>query len=126
MNWPDTKDGKLFKRLERQGVNFSKPHYIEFNVDFEHWPPPLTVITQLKSKFGNVNVFEPTYIEEGQEQSLEGLDQSQEGLDQPQEGYIALKTFTKVTYEFVITTQQEITDAMRPYGGYCNTWGILI
>jgi len=108
MNWPDTKDGKLFQRLERGGVNFAKPHYIEFNVDFSQWPPPLTAIHDLQAKFGNIKVFEP------------GRD------SHSHEGYIALKTFTKVTYEYVVDTQREITEYVQQYGGYCNSWALLM
>jgi hypothetical protein len=108
MNWPDTKDGKLFNRLARQGVNFNKPHYIEFNVDFDHWPPPIAAINELQSRFGTIKVFEPSC------------------QDNAQAGYIALKTFTTVTYEFVMDTQQEITDCVSRYGGYCNSWAILL
>jgi len=108
MNWPDTKDGKLFKRLEQGGVNFAKPHYIEFNVDFSQWPPPLAAISELQSKFGNIKVFEPN------------LESSSP------EGYIALKTFTTVTYDYVIDTQREITEYVQKFGGYCNSWALLM
>ena len=107
MNWPNNKDGELLKRLEADGVNFSKPHSIEFNVDFNRWPPPPDAISGLKERFGNLKLFEPG------------------GIDGMQEGYILLKTHAKVTYEFVTDTQREITDLVSQYGGYCNSWAVL-
>ena len=37
--WPETADGDVFRRLEGQGFDFSKYYWIDFNVDFDEWPP---------------------------------------------------------------------------------------
>ena len=107
MNWPNNKDKELLDRLERNGVNFSKPHVIEFNVDFYRWPPPEEAISGLQQRYGNLKLFEPG------------------GIDGMQEGYISLTTRARLSYQFVIDTQKEISRIVSQYGGYCNSWGIL-
>lgn len=108
MDWPENKDGELLRRLQRDGINLSQPHTVEFNVDFDHWPPPADVLTLLKEKYGNLKLFEPGFLHE------------------MQEGYASLKIVSEVSYDFVINTQREITDEVHCFGGYCNSWAILL
>jgi len=107
MTTPLDKDGELLHRLKRDGVNFSKPHFIEFNVDFWQWPPPHEAIDILQGKYGLVKIFEP-----GQ-------------LNDMQEGYLSLKMRAKLTYEFVTNMQREISECVIPFGGYCDSWAVL-
>ena len=39
MSWPETADGDVFRRLQSSQFDFSSLREIDFNVDFEHWPP---------------------------------------------------------------------------------------
>jgi len=107
MSWPKNKDGALLERMERDGINFLKPHLLEFNVDFNCWPPPPDAVKKLQEKFSDLKLYHPGK------------------LDDLQEGYISLTTYAKVSYEFVTDTQRDISEMMSQYGGYCNSWGIL-
>jgi len=107
MNWPYDKDGKLLERLRRDAINLSQKHFIEFNIDFQHWPPSREAIDILKGKYGNVKVFNP-----GQ-------------LNELQEGYLSIMVQAKLSYELVTTMQQEITNCVASFGGYCNSWALL-
>ena len=106
MDWPNTKDGKLFDRLKRSGVDFNKPHSIVFNVDFYQWPPPADAINELQQRYEQLKIYEPGKF------------------DDQQEGFVALKTNAKISYEFVTDTQREVTELVNEYGGYCNSWAL--
>jgi hypothetical protein len=40
-------------------------------------------------------------------------------------GYVQFQVEAPVTYELVIRMQREVTELMRPYGGYCESWGVM-
>lgn len=107
MNWPKTKDGELLRRLHRDGINLFAPQKLEFNVDFNYWPPSAEVLTLLKSKYRDIKLYEPGEY------------------DESQEGYVSVRTRSVVSHEYVTRTQHEITEVVGAYGGYCNSWALL-
>ncbi len=105
MSWPDDADGDVFRNLESDGFDFTKEYDIDFNVDFEDWPPSKEAINLLKSKYKNTKVIEP-----------ESDDTN---------GYVTFQIRAKVTYELVTSTQTQVTQAMKKYRGWCESWGVM-
>lgn len=108
MDWPKNKDSDLLKRLASDGINLTQPHMVEFNIDFDHWPPSDEVFSLLKTKYTNVKLFEPG------------------SNDELQEGYISVRVRSSISYEFVTNMQRELTEAVAAHGGYCNSWAVLL
>lgn len=106
MPWPNDADGDVFRRLESHGFDFTKEYDVDFNVDFDDWPPPAESVNLLKSKYNNVEIVEPENTESGN-------------------GYTTFQIRAKVTYELVTKTQKEVTQAMNKYRGWCESWGVL-
>jgi hypothetical protein len=106
--WPDDADGDVLRRLEAQGFDFTKEYDIDFNVDFEKWPPSADAIKELGSNYQLVEVIEP--------ETVEG-----EGF----EGYLTIKIRSKVSYDFVVATQAKVKALMKQYGAWCDSWGVL-
>lgn len=42
-DWPNDADGDVSRRLLHHGFDFSRPHAVDFNVDFDRWLPPLHI-----------------------------------------------------------------------------------
>ena len=103
MSWPNDADGDVFRRLEGHAFDFSITHSIDFNVDFEVWPPPEDAITWLKRQYGQVGIHEP-------EESFGG--------------YVDFQIEAKLTYELVMFTQTEVSAAMAKHQGICESWGV--
>jgi hypothetical protein len=101
--WPDDADGDVFRRLESSGFDFSKVYSIDFNVDFDQWPPSAAATEAIRHAFPGAKV----YVE----------DETQ--------GYVLFKVSSLPTYEFVIKTQIDATTIAAPFGGRCESWGIL-
>lgn len=108
MDWSIDKDSALLKRLQCNGISLSDSHQLEFNVDFNFWPPSSEALSFLKTQYGNLKLFEPG------------------SLDELQEGYVSLRIKSNLSYNFVTNMQREISDAMNPFGGYCNSWAVLL
>jgi hypothetical protein len=104
MSWPADVDGDVFRRLEEGGFDFSKPHSVDYNVDFDQWPPPDAALKLLEELYGPIELFDP---------------------DDDGAGYVLFKVVGPVTYEMVTSVQRNVTSAMRPYGGVCESWGVL-
>jgi hypothetical protein len=104
VNWPDDADGGALRRLLEYGLDFNKPHEIEFQVEFEKWPPSQRALALLKSEFPNVIVYEP---------------------EANSAGYVQFTIQDRVTYELVTAIQNKVSLLLRPYGGRCDAWGIL-
>jgi hypothetical protein len=102
--WPPDADGDVFRRLEAKNFDFTVEYAIDFNVDFEDWPPHPDAISWLQAKYRNVEVYEP---------------------EEDFNGYIQFKIHSKLNYSLVIETQAEVTTQMQQYGGLCETWGVL-
>ncbi|WP_018608494.1 ribonuclease E inhibitor RraB [Uliginosibacterium gangwonense] len=104
MNWPDDADGDVFRRLLKHGFNFSKSYIVNYNVDFDTWPPSRSALDLLRSMYGTLEIFEQ---EEGSA------------------GYVQFQIHGPVTYESVTTMQLQTSSRMAPYGGICESWGVL-
>ena len=103
-NWPKDADGDVFRRLEASGFNFELAHNIDFNIDFETWPPSPDFINTLQNQYPNVEMFEP---------------------DNSGSGYVLFVIKSKLTYELVMFIQHSVTELAAPYGGVCESWGVL-
>ena len=103
-DWPNDADGGVLRLLFGNGFDFSKPHEVDYNIDFKEWPPRPEAIELLRSTYGEVDVYEP---------------------DEHGDGYAQFKIVALVSYEGVIATQRQASIAMAPYGGICETWGVM-
>ena len=102
-NWPDDADGGVFRRLVEHGFDFSKSHTVDYNVDFDAWPPPSEAIATLRSIYGAVELYDP---------------------DEFGQGYAQFKAHGPVTYEAVTSVQRRTSSAMASFGGICESWGV--
>ena len=103
-DWPDDSDGGVFRNLATAGFEFGKSWSVDYNVDFETWPPPAPALELLRSMYGELALYPP-------------------GGDDP--GYVQFQIVGPVTYERVTSTQRHASSAMQPYGGVCESWGVL-
>ena len=104
MTWPNDADGDVLRRLEENGFDFSKEYEIDFNVDFDNWPPPDEAINKIKEHYPNIEKIEP---------------------DEEYEGYLLFQVKTKINYELVTSIQRKVTELVKQYGGVCESWGVL-
>ena len=102
--WPNDADGDVFRRLERSGFDFTAVWDIDFNIDFESWPPPDALLTRLKREYEKVEVIEP---------------------ENESRGYVTFVVKAKLTYELVMSTQDKVSEIAKPFGGICESWGVL-
>lgn len=103
-SWPEDADGDVFRRLQGRGFDFSLERGMDFTVDFSTWPPPAIALDKLRALPSTVQVYD------------------QDGGSDP---YVLVKVSNKLTYEFVVNMQKEITDRVSAYGGKCDSWGLL-
>ena len=104
MAWPNDADGDVLRRLKDNGFDFTKEYEIEFNVDFDNWPPPEEAINKVKENYPNTEIVEP---EEGYE------------------GYLLFQVRVKVSYDLVTSIQRKVSELVKPYGGVCESWGVM-
>jgi hypothetical protein len=104
MTWPDDADGDVLRQLAEVGMDFTKEYEVDFNVDFDKWPPPDAAVKKLKNKYKNIELVAP------------------EGGDV---GHIRFQLKHLVTYEWVMAVQRETTDLVRDAGGRCESWGVM-
>jgi hypothetical protein len=104
MNWPNDADGNVFRRLQEQNFDFEKPYAIDFQVDFDRWPPTRQALERLRNRYPSATAHEP---------------------DAESRGYVQFQVRDRLTYELVTRIQADITDLMAPFGGKCNSWGVL-
>ncbi len=109
-SWPNDADGDVLRRLEADGFDFGKSHYVDFNIDFKDWPAPQEAIALLESTYPPIEIVEPD------EENLE------EGIAK---GYILIQISGRMSYEFVVNTQEKLTALMKPFGGFCESWGVM-
>lgn len=110
MNWPDDADGDVLRSLEEDGFDFNKEYLVDFDVDFNKWPPSKNEEQEIKKLYPNCRFYDPL------EEDIE---------DGNTIGYVNIQIESKITYEFVIKTQEEITKTMKPFGGWCEAWGVM-
>jgi Regulator of ribonuclease activity B len=103
-DWPDDADGSVFRRLVEHGFDFSKSYSIDYNVDFDSWPPQQAAIDLLNFLYGPVTVY---------------------ASDEHGTGYVQFQINMSVSYEGVTTIQRRVSAAMKPFGGVCQSWGVM-
>lgn len=102
--WPDDVDGDALRRLEGVGFDFQKPCTVDFNVDFDDWPPPADALALLGSNFPSATIHDPS-------------DDS--------DGYVQFQVFETLSYALVTGIQAKVSAWVGPYGGVCESWGVL-
>ena len=103
-DWPNDVDGDVLRRMEESGFDFSKSHEIDFNVDFDRWPPMPEALALIRLRYPNTVVHEPF------------------GEDR---GYVQFQVHARVTYDLVMRIQRETSALMADFGGYCQSWGVM-
>jgi hypothetical protein len=102
-HWPRDADGDVLRRMEARGFDFDQPCLIDFNVDFDSWPPSEVALTWLERQFP----------------SSKGYPSSEAG------GYVHFQVYGKLTYELVVNTQRVVSKEMVKFNGICESWGVL-
>ena len=102
--WPGDVDGDVFRRLEEHCFDFKREANIDFNVDFDAWPRSGELLELLRKKFPNVSVYAP---------------------DCDGDGYVQATLPAILTYDLVTSMQSFLTSLARPYGGRCESWGVM-
>ena len=103
-SWPKDADGDVFRRLEAAGFDFTVSHNIDFNIDFDAWPPSADLIRHLRQQYPNLKMFEP---------------------DGERKGYVLLVIEAKLSYELVMFVQSSVSKLAAPFGGVCESWGVM-
>jgi hypothetical protein len=98
MNWPNDADGDVMRRLQRSGFSFDSETEIDFNVDFDRWPPDLSLMDILQTELPSAKL--SVY-----------------------DDYILVRMRARVTYPFVIKMQADLTQISAAFGGKCESWG---
>lgn len=104
MSWPNDADGDVLRRMEEDGFDFSKPHVIDFNVDFDDWPPDPRAVSLLKKRYPGTVVRDP-----------------KDGYA----GYLQFQLHERVSYELVMRVQREVSVFVAPFNGRCESWGVM-
>ena len=102
-NFPRDVDGDVLRRMLANGFDFLIPARVDFNIDFAGWPPSQELLIELKKRFAEVTIHEPG--EYG--------------------GYISLVVTALVTYELVTSIQRSVSSLGAPFGGVCESWGVM-
>lgn len=104
VNWPINATGDVFRSLAREGFDFKKQWLIDFNIDFESWPPSPDVIAIVRARYPSVTVYNP---------------------NDEDPGYVLVQVYSHLDYELVVRIQHELTELAGPFGGVCESWGVL-
>ena len=104
IDWPNDADGDVLRRMKESGFDFSKIHSIDFNIDLQEWPPEQGLVDALIAEYGDIQGYEP-----------------EENVN----GYLQFQINDKVTYELVTKTQENATKLAVPFGGVCESWGVM-
>ena len=109
MNWPKDADGDVFRRLESNDFDFSLDYEIDFNIDFDHWPLSQNECAWVLQHYPNAEIIDPD------EEAIE------DGIEI---GYVRVTLVNKLSYDFVMEVQQQMTEQMADIGGFCESWGV--
>lgn len=105
-DWPDNVDGDVFRKLSRQGFDFSKDRTIEFHVSIPSWPPKKELLQILKQQFHSVTEFAPD-------------------PENIQDGFVSFTLREPLVYERIQQIQRQVTDSLGGFGGYCDGWSVI-
>lgn len=101
--WPQDADGDVLRSLLDDGFDFDNPVDIDFNVDFSTWPPPEQFLETLRAQFPHLQVYEPD----------------------SHDGYVRFVVHALLTYDLVMFVQNSVSQMAAPFGGVCESWGVL-
>lgn len=104
MNFTDDADGDVLTSLHESGFDFSQPVPIEFNVNFDSWPPDPEAISKIRKFAGNIEIVDPEH---------------------EYSGYLVFEMYQALSYQFVVSTQKTVTGLVASYCGFCESWGVL-
>ena len=102
--WPGDVDGDVFRRMQSSGFDFETPIDIDFDVDFDAWPPADEFLDSLREQFSKVKTYPP---------AADG------------DGYVQFAVHAPLTYELVMFIQSTVSELASPFGGVCESWGAL-
>ena len=110
MTWPNTTDGDVFRKLEAKDFDFDQVVDIDINIDFDNWPLSEECINFILSNWPDAEIIEPNEedIEEGNNI-----------------GWVTFQIRDQLTYDMIIKIQKEVSDKMKDYGGWCDSWGLF-
>jgi hypothetical protein len=57
--WPNDADGDVLRRMQSSGFDFDSTTDIDFNVDFDAWPPAEELIGRLRAQFSQMKMYPP-------------------------------------------------------------------
>ena len=100
MDWPNDADGDVMRRLQSSGFNFDSEKEIDFNIDFDRWPPDLSVVGILENNLPSAKI-------------------------SVQDEYILVQARARLTYPFVIKMQADLSEISAAFGGRCESWGLF-
>jgi hypothetical protein len=100
MNWPDDADGDVLRHLQRIGFDFSARAIVNFDVDIDD-------PRSCQRLFQAIVVAFPTA----------GLSVGEES--------ILVQIEERLTYQFVVSTQERLSKIAAPFGGVCESWGVM-
>ena len=90
--------------MEAAGFDFASDHVVDFNIDVDSWPPHDELLTVTRQRFPGARAIAP------------------EGSHR---GYIQFQVRGRVTYDLVMSVQREASRLAEPYGGICESWGVM-
>ncbi len=88
------------RRLNAAGFDFNTPTQIDFNVDFDDWPPSEAVFEAISRAFPNATI-------------------------SSEDDCVLVQLLRRVSYELVIATQAKLSALSGGFGGHCNSWGVM-
>lgn len=103
-DWPNDADGDVLRRLAAHGFDFSRSWPVEFNVDFEPWPPSAEELQLLEAAYGELRMYAP----------------EEDGA-----GYVQFVVTGPLTYAGLMSVQNHASDLVSRFGGVCESWGVL-
>lgn len=109
MHWPNDADGDVLRRIEAEGFDFSSDHTIDFNIDFNEWPLSEIAKQEITELYPSCEFIEPD-----EEDIKNGM----------ATGYVQFQLVDKLTYELVTEIQKQVTNSVKRYGGWCESWGV--
>lgn len=93
--------------MESNGFDFQKEWTVDFNIDFSEWPLLLEKEEEVRKQLPGCEFYDPD----------EEIEDST--------GYVLIKYESKISYDYVIEKQNELTKKMKPLGGWCDSWGVM-
>ena len=102
--WPKNADGDALRRIWNSKADFTKEHLVDFQIDFRQILPVDAVLELLRKRYGEVNVVPSCSTGRG---------------------YVEISKRMMLDYDEIVAMQQSLTDLTRPFGGWCECWGML-